>query len=152
MKKVLKWIGIAVVLLIVIGAIASMGDDSPTSTNTAQQNQQQQAEQTKPEPLVVTVDKLMDDLETNALNASNTYKGQYVEVTGRLGVIDSSGKYISLYPINDEFAIIGIQCYITEDQKAAVSQLQKDQQVAVVGTITDVGEVLGYSLQVESIK
>lgn len=152
MKKVLKWIGIAVVLLIVIGAIASMGDDSPTSTNTAQQNQQQQAEQTKPEPLVVTVDKLMDDLETNALNASNTYKGQYVEVTGRLGVIDSSGKYISLYPINDEFAIIGIQCYITEDQKAAVSQLQKDQQVTVVGTITDAGEVLGYSLQVESIK
>ncbi len=34
------------------------------------------------------------------------------KITGKLSVIDSSGKYISLNPINDDFAIIGVQCYI----------------------------------------
>jgi hypothetical protein len=54
--------------------------------------------------------------------------------------------------MNNEFAIIGVQCYITEEQKAAVSKFTKGQNVTAVGTITDVGEVMGYSLKVESIK
>ena len=29
------------------------------------------------------------------MNASDKYKGQYVELTGKLNVIDSNGKYIS---------------------------------------------------------
>ncbi len=102
--------------------------------------------------MVVTTDKLMEDLKSNALNASNNYKGKYVEVTGKLSNIDSSGKYFGITPMNNDFAIIGVQCYITEEQKAAVSKLTIGQKVTVVGAITDVGELMGYSLRVESIK
>ena len=95
---------------------------------------------------------MMADLENNALGASDKYKDQYLEITGRLGVIDSSGKYISLYP-DDEFALIGVQCYIKNDeQKSKVSAMKKGDTVTLKGKCTNVGEVLGYSLDIEEIK
>lgn len=99
----------------------------------------------------VTVDQLMNDLTSNAMNAAETYKNQYLEVSGKLSTIDSSGKYISVLPSNDEFAIIGIQCYIKNDeQKKAVSEMNVGQDIIVRGKCTDVGEVLGYSLDIDS--
>ena len=56
------------------------------------------------------------------MNASDKYKGQYLEITGKLSVIDSNGKYISITP-DDPFAILGVQCYIKSDeQKDAIKQ------------------------------
>ena len=94
---------------------------------------------------------MMNDLSSNAMSASDKYKDKYLEITGRLGVIDSSGKYISLYS-DDEFAIIGVQCSIkTDEQKSAVAQMQKGQTVTVKGKCTSVGEVIGYSLDIDEI-
>ena len=94
----------------------------------------------------------MDDLNGNALKAAEKYKDQYVELTGRLNVIDSSGKYISIVPTDDEFAIIGVQCYIkTEEQKAAVMEMSIGDTLVVKGKIKDVGEVLGYSLDIDEV-
>ena len=106
----------------------------------------------KPDPMTVTVDTLMDALDSNALNASNTYKGQYVELTGVLSNIDSSGAYFNLNPLDGRFTFMGVRCTITKDQQATVANFTKEQQVTVIGTITDVGEVMGYTLKVESIK
>lgn len=99
------------------------------------------------------VSALLTDLDENALKASETYEGQYVSLTGKIRTIDSSGKYISLLPIDDEWTIIGIQCYITNDeQKAAIMELSTGDTVTVEGKITSVGEVLGYSLDIDSIQ
>ena len=160
----------AILVLIVLGSIGSLagGDDKtkPTTatttvptTTTAPTTATAPATTTAPAPapvvkappMVITVDKLMADLEDNALNASNTYKGKYVEVTGKLSTIDSGGKYFSIIP-NKQFAIMGVQCYISEAQKATVAKFTKEQNVTVIGTISDVGEILGYSLKVETIK
>jgi hypothetical protein len=93
----------------------------------------------------------MDALDNNAAGASAKYKDQYLEVTGRLAVIDSDLKYIALYPSND-FALTGIRCYIKDDaQKDAVLNMTKDQQVTLRGKCTSVGEVMGYSLDIDSI-
>ena len=46
----------------------------------------------------VTVAEMVEMLESNAMKAEATYQDQYVEITGRLGNIDSDGKYITLYP------------------------------------------------------
>jgi hypothetical protein len=143
----------AILVFVFLGGLISMfgkADQSSSTVNAPAPAVKQ--EQPKAAPIVVTADKLMEDLKGNALNASNTYKGKYVEVTGKLSNIDSNGKYFDIAPMNDQFAIIGVQCYITEDQKVAVAKLSKDQKVTVTGTMTDVGEVLGYSLKVESIK
>jgi len=98
------------------------------------------------------VTTLVNDLKSNALNASEKYKGQYVALTGCLDVIDSSGKYIRIVPSNDPWAITGVQCYIkTDEQKNTVATLSIGDTVLVKGKITDVGELLGYSLNMDEI-
>lgn len=153
---------IAIVVIFIIGAIASGGKSGSTNTNKvankansdASEVKDTVAESTAPtvEYTSYTVDDLMAQLEGNALKASNDHKGENVRITGKLGVIDSSGKYITLYPDTD-FAIIGVQCYIkNDDTKAKVAELSKDSLVTLTGKITDVGEILGYSLNIDDIE
>lgn len=140
---------IALVVIVLLVAISG-GEDSPSNTNANNTVNQ--------EDVVITytaysVTELMDDLDDNALKASEKYKDQYVELTGRLNVIDSSGKYISIVPTNDEWAIIGVTCYIMNDeQKAIVMEKSIDDTVVVKGKITDVGEVGGYDLDIDEIQ
>ena len=95
----------------------------------------------------------MEDLNKNAANASGVYKDQYVELTGRLAVIDSDGKYISIHPLKDKWTIIGVQCSIeNEEQKNAVMQMAIDDTIVVRGKITGVGEIFGYYLDMDSIE
>ena len=106
----------------------------------------------KAAPMVVTADKLVEDLKGNALNASETYKGKYIELTGELSNIDSGGKYFSIAPMNDDFSFTSVKCDITKEHIDTVSKFTEKQKVTVTGTMTDVGEIMGYTLKVESIK
>jgi len=148
-KKIL----IAIIAIVVIGGIASAsGDDEKASTPTSSQSAPAQPEKPKEPPMIVTADKLVEDLKANALNASETYKGKYVEVTGQLSNIDSGGKYFSIAPMDGSFSMTNIMCNITQEQKSTVSKFTSKQKVTMIGTITDVGEVMGYTIKVESIK
>ena len=102
--------------------------------------------------LVVSANKLLDDLDSNALKASQTYKGKLVTVTGNLENIDASGKYFSIGRTDGEITITSVQVYINDDQKNTVANLNKGQKVTVTGHMKDVGEILGYSLDADSIK
>lgn len=96
---------------------------------------------------------MMDELENNAAAAQKKYKGQYLKVTGRLEVIDSDLKYISLHP--ESFSITGVRCDIKRGDKSQedyVTSASKGQTVTAYGQITDVGEVLGYSMQVDKFE
>lgn len=153
---------IAVIAIIIIGAIGSAGGDK--TSNEAEKNDTQvttsgNTNNTQPESetpeityTAYAVSELMDDLNSNALKAADKYKDQYVELTGRLNVIDSSGKYISIVSTEDEFAILGVQCYIkSEEQKSAVMDMSIGDTVVVKGKIKDVGEVMGYSLDIDEV-
>lgn len=153
---------IALIVIIIIGAIGSAGGDktsneagnNDTQVTTSENINSTQPESKTPEITYTAyeVSELMDDLNGNALKAAEKYKDQYVELTGRLNVIDSSGKYISIVPTDDEFAIMGVQCYIkTEEQKAAVMEMSIGDTLVVKGKIKDVGEVLGYSLDIDEV-
>lgn len=99
-----------------------------------------------------TVSQMMSDLNGNALKAESTYNNQYVEITGRLSNIDSSGAYISIMPEDDEWAIIGVTCYIkTDEQKAQVMEMSVGDMITLKGKVTSVGEVMGYALDIDSI-
>jgi SAM-dependent MidA family methyltransferase len=150
--KILSFIG-AIILLNALGNALGGGDveDTTTTTEEVAEKQEDDTEEAK-EPMVVTVDELMDALNENALKASKTYKDQYVEVRGKLSNIDSSGDYFSLDPLSEQYTFINVQCYIEEEHLDTVMEFNGEQEVTVVGTITDVGEVMGYSLDVESIK
>ncbi len=168
---ILKWIIIVVVVIIILGAIAGGGgndektasSESATSestssvdtTNSKSSDDDVASEEEREQEITYTeydVSELMDDLEANALSASEKYKGQYVEITGRLSNIDAQGSYIDIVDSNDQFAFIGVQCYIkTDDVREMIKTLSKDSTITVKGKITDVGEVFGYSLNIEEI-
>ncbi len=97
-------------------------------------------------------DDMVNDLKNNALSASEKYKDQYVEITGKLSNIDSSGKYISLSSLNDDFSFYNVQCFIkSDDQKSKVTGMSKGDTVTLKGKVTKVGEVMGYTLDITEI-
>lgn len=96
--------------------------------------------------------RMLNDLKSNALKAESTYQDQYVELSGKLTIIDSDGKYISIVPVNDEFSFDGVLCNIkNEEQKQKVMEMNIGDTITVKGKITSVGELLGYQLDIESL-
>ena len=160
-----------VIIVLVIGGIGAGGSGVGSKSNSSSDNasapaattpaveekkEQPAKEEVKEDPAIsytaYSVDEMMDDLNSNALKASQKYKDQYVEITGRLSNIDSSGSYISINPQNDEWAFIGVQCYIKNDEQLnKVMDMNTDDIVTIRGKVTDVGEVLGYSMNIDSI-
>ncbi|HZJ75029.1 MAG TPA: hypothetical protein VFD25_00435 [Clostridia bacterium] len=142
-----------VILLGIIGALSNNDEGNTKDSTTNTVAVQGSAGTTEaPTPYEITVDALVDALNENALSAAENFKGKYVKVTGKLSVIDSSGKYFSIAPMDKEWSLDSVMCYIKSEQKQTVAQLKKGQKVTVIGTITQVGEVMGYSLDVKSIE
>ena len=55
-------------------------------------------------------------------------------------------------PEDNEYAIIGVQCYIKGDeQKSQVAAMSQGNTVTLRGKVQSVGEVLGYSLDIDEI-
>ena len=134
------WILVVIIPFAVICGIAGNSDTNSSDTNTT----------TVQEPIsysVVSVADMIDNLNTNALKAEKTYNGQYLEVTGRLGNIDSNGSYITLY--GGDFDFTGVQCYIQNDEQLNfVMDMVEDNTYTVRVKITDVGEILGYQADI----
>lgn len=99
----------------------------------------------------ITAKKLIDDLNKNALAAKEKYQGQYVAISGLLSTIDSSGDYIAIAP--EKYSFSTIHCSIKSDAVLKkVMELSTGTKITVYGKITDVGEVLGYYLDIHDIK
>lgn len=151
---ILKWVVLILIIGVVIGAVTGedkSADSTPKQTEaTASDSQKQESESI--EYTSVSVNDMMDALNNNAMGASDKYKGKYLEITGKLTNIDAAGKYIDLMADGD-FEIIGVQCYIkNDDQKAKITSMSKGDTVTLKGKCTDVGEVLGYSLDIDEIE
>ena len=145
-----KWILLALIALCAIGA-ATGGSNSNSSAKSTDSTSSKKEDTTK-EYTSVSVNDMMTDLDNNAMGASDKYKDKYLEITGKLTNIDASGKYIDLMADGD-FEIIGVQCYIKNDeQKTKVASMTKGETVTLKGKCTDVGEVLGYSLDIDEIE
>lgn len=99
----------------------------------------------------VTATQLSDALQNNALKAKDEYANKYIEITGKLGNIDSNGKYIDID--TEDFSFTIIQCYIkNDDQKKVIMEKSKGDKVIVRGLCKDVGEIMGYSIDIDSIE
>ena len=151
---ILKWVVLILIIGVVIGAVTgedkSVDSTAKQTEATASDSQKQESESI--EYTSVSVNDMMDALNNNAMGASDKYKGKYLEITGKLTNIDAAGKYIDLMADGD-FEIIGVQCYIkNDDQKAKIASISKGDTVTLKGKCTDVGEVLGYSLDIDEIE
>lgn len=158
----LKWVLIGLGIFFVLGLgsciafIAAVGNDTSTAFESisAELETGDAPSETPDAPqeaaLVVTAQKLIQDLEANALAASQTYKGKRVTVTGTLDNIDASGDYFTLRG-TEEFSFTNVQVFIDDDLVKTVSGFKADQEVTVTGEITDVGEIMGYEIKAETI-
>lgn len=141
-----RFILLGSIALVAIFSAASGGGDSTNTPATAESSEAV----TEEVAIVVTAQKMIEDLEANALAASTTYEGKRVTVTGKVGNIDASGDYFSIEG-TDEFSFTNVQIFINDDQVSTVSGYTAGQEVTVTGTVTEVGEILGYSIDAESL-
>ncbi len=148
-KKALKYF---LIFCLVVGAIQSITGKQNSNEPQKQQNQAQ--EQPKKQYTAVDVATMMEDLSKNAAAAQKKYKGQNLAVIGKVNVIDSDGNYISLRG-NNPYEIFGVRCDIKrrdKTQEEFILNVVKGQNVTVLGTIRDVGEVIGYVMDVDAFQ
>lgn len=114
-------------------------------------------ERTTPTPIVYTqyeLPTLFDELSENALRAKENHQGEYVEIVGYIHNFDNDGKYISIGMPEDNYSYFfqTIMCYIkTDEQKQILMSMSKYDEVTIRGKIRNIGEVMGYSLDIDSI-
>lgn len=141
---------IAVIVIILIAAVAGGGSDEPAPTGGDATDPK--AEEQVIEYTAYTVGELVRDLESNPMKASETYLDQYVELSGELSVIDSSGSYFSIDATDVDFTLYNVTCnFKNDEQKQAIMDASIGDIITVKGKITDVGEVLGYYMDVDEI-
>lgn len=143
---------VTIAVLVGIGILGSVFGGGGSSSSTSSSTEAATIVETTQASISytpVTVTEMMETLNGNAMKASETYKDQYLEVTGKLNVIDSNGKYISIFADGD-FEITGVQCYLkNDDQKAAVMEMSVGDTITVRGKCKEVGEIIGYTLDID---
>lgn len=161
-SKTKRIIGIVcIVSFIATGALAPKSAEKTANTPAVPQTSSQSAkpaEQAKPKQETVSyaeadIDVLINDAKNNAAKANKNYKGKNVKITGgRVSNIESEGRYIVIEG-SDQFSLLHVQCYPqNKDVKDAMLDLNKDQAITVYGKIKDVGEIMGYSLDLVKIE
>ena len=135
-------------LILFGGIIGNIDTEDPNSNESSTTS----PEKKEIEYTEVDIDELEDALDNNAAAAQEKYDGKYLAITGKLGTIDSDMKYISLNSLTDDWDLIGVHCTVKKSStKDVIKTLSKGQTIVVKGKITDVGEVLGYYLDIDEI-
>ena len=142
-KKKRFWvIGVLAIVLI-------MQQTSNSGSTDADNSASETTTEAPAEATPVTAKQLLSDLEVNPLLAKTTWDGKLVTITGIVDNIDASGDYFLLSA--GELTFISITVKIDDSFVDAVSAFKKGQEVTVTGTISDVGELMGYSVDAVSI-
>ena len=130
-------------------------DEEKEAERQAREQEKAAAEAKKyAEAAEANIDTLLDDVKSNAAKANKNYNGKYVKIVGGIVQnIESNARYISLRGSNPYDIFINVQCYPKNSKvKDAMIELSKGQQVTVYGKITDVGEIMGYQLDMDKVE
>ena len=147
-KKWWFWVVVVVIIAAIVGGTSgSKSGDKPAPDEPM----------TPQQPISYThynVTELFDALKNNAMKAQSDFKDQYVEIEGYLDVVDSDGKYIGVgaAPDNYTYVLQSVHCNIKNDaQKQQIMNINTDSPIVVRGKITSVGEIMGFTLDMDSI-
>ena len=147
-----------IVAVLLIGSYSSERDKEKVATppvaSVQKQTPKQEREQAEKQYIETNAAAMLTELEQNAMRAKKTYNGKDVIIYGaRVYNIDSDGDYINVCGEDNDMAITGIIVEVCgEEQRNWVEALSVGQVISIQGRITDVGEVLGYSLKLEKIE
>lgn len=159
------WGAIIVVCLLIGSCMSGNKDDSKTTTSsqpaaTTEQKASSDAKQPPAEKQVnyteVTIDQLINDVKGNAAKAQKNYKGKDLKIVGgHVGTIDSDADYIGL-DSDQDFTMVNIQCFARGKNAKALKEqiidLNKNQRLVVYGRCTDVGELMGYMIDMDKME
>lgn len=102
---------------------------------------------------VADLKTMFDDLDSNAMKAEENYKNKYVEFECKIKSFDSDGAYVSVAPKDaSEWDFSSAMCYIKNDsQKEFLLQKNVGDIINIKGKIKSIGEVMGYSLDINEV-
>ena len=114
-------------------------DDKQTSVSNENSNKKQMDEnsnkkQMEPE-LNISASELINAYKENEVKADKMYKGKIVEVNGIVDGIDSDidDKAVVRLSDGDEFSFDKVSCYIDNDNQNKACELEKGQNVTIIG-------------------
>ena len=149
-KGCLGVVGIMVLLALVGGCAGDGGKDSKTASNGSSQQAQQKTYAD------VNINTLLSEAKENAAKANQKYKDKSVKIIGgHIDNIDSDVNYVSIGGAGADYTLIHIRCSVKKSDKSLkdeILELKKGQNVTVYGTITEVGDIMGYSLKLDKIE
>lgn len=140
------------VMVLVLFTVFALGSGSDETTSTSKGSTT--VAETKPvEYTTVEIDTLLDELSANAYNAQQKWKGKHVAIeNGIVSTIDASGKYFAIESTDDSYFLESIRVDIPENIRSEVmSSISDGASVTVKGKITDVGEIMGYSVDADDV-
>ena len=121
----IKYILLFVVSVMFMSGIAC-GESAPAAT---------------PTPVVVidaNLRNMLNLFESNKIAAEATYKGKWVEFSGRISEIKED-KFDLIPMDSDEFQMSGAECKLIKGQQSAIIELRADDRVTVTGKVKDIG-------------
>lgn len=141
------WFWVLVVTITIIVSSGNIESEPNNDTNSSQA----QSEEVVYE--AVNLQTMFDELASNAMKAENNYKDKYVEFNCRISSFDSDGTYVSVEPTNaNEWNFSSVTCYIKNDtQKDFLIQKNVGDTITIKGKIKSIGEILGYSLDINEV-
>ena len=148
-----------VVVLGLIGSCAGGGSSDQTKAPAAQTTSSSSslgAKQAKEKVYAdADVNVLIKEAKENAAAANQNYGKKDVKIVGgKIDNIDSDVKYVSVGGTDVNYSMIHIRCDVdskNSDLKDNILKLKKGQAVTVYGTITKVGDLVGYSMKLDKI-
>ena len=100
----------------------------------------------------VSVEEMVVDLEQNELKAQQKYKDKWFVISRTLGNMDSDGKYFKMERDPESFDTNGVRCKIPEKMKDEMTNklmnMSKGTNITVKGKVTDMEEIMGYSVYI----
>ncbi len=145
-----KWWLWVVVVVIVIAIGTSGGNNESTSVSNTNSVSNTTEEITFE---VVDLQTMFDELDGNAMKAESSYQNKYVEFECKIKSFDSDGSYISVEPVGaSEWNFSSAMCYIkNETQKSFLIEKNVGDTITIKGRVKSIGEVLGYSIDINEV-
>ena len=145
-----KWWLWAIAVIVVVIAVNSSGGEETVSPSTVSSDTEATEEITYE---VIDLQKMFDDLNSNAMKAENNYSNKYIEIKCKIKSFDSDGKYVTVEPTGaDEWNFSTAMCYIKNDtQKSFLVEKNVGDIITIKGKIKSIGEVVGYSIDINEV-
>ena len=126
------WFIVLVIIIVLVAWNNTIGKKIDKANEEARQS-----ELASREYIEITVDQIYEELDDNALKASDKYRESYLAVKGELGDVDSAGEYFDLYPLetDDDYIFCSLS---SDEQREKIKKHSKGDIIIVKGKLSGI--------------